>query len=228
MSVTATIPMRRSQWLVSGSLILLSLVPAIGGVARLTELTVGAPITDANARFFAAPLPVVLHVLAVVPYSLLGALQFCGALRQNRPGWHRAFGRLLVVWGLVAALTGLWMTHFHPWPDGDGILLYLLRLGFGAAMAIAILLAVRAIRRRDFTSHGAWMIRGYAIAMGAGTQVLTHLPYFVLIGKPGEVSRALLMGAAWVINVVVAEWLIRRRRQAPRSNRTETSRQGSI
>jgi hypothetical protein len=42
---------------------------------------------------------------------------------------------------------------------------------------ISIVAAVGAIRRCDFVSHGAWMIRGYAIGMGAGTQVLTHMPW---------------------------------------------------
>ena len=45
--------------------------------------------------------------------------------------------------------------------------------------------------------------------MGAGTQVLTHLPWFILVGTPGESSRAVLMGAGWVINIIVAEWIIR-------------------
>ncbi len=76
-------------------------------------------------------------------------------------------------------------------------------------MAISIVLAVNAIRRRDFVAHGAWMMRGYAIGMGAGTQVLTHLPWFVFVGTPGEASRALLIGAGWVINLIVAEWIIR-------------------
>jgi len=40
--------------------------------------------------------------------------------------------------------------------------------------------------------------------------VLTHLPWFILVGKPGESSRAVLMGAGWVINLVVAEWAIRK------------------
>ena len=54
------------------------------------------------------------------------------------------------------------------------------------------------------------MIRGYAIGLGAGTQVLTHVPWFLLVGQPGEVARAVLMGAGWVINLVVAEWIIRK------------------
>ena len=85
-------------------------------------------------------------------------------------------------------------------------------------MVVSIVLAVNAIRRRDFASHGTWMTRAYAIGLGAGTQVLTHLPWFILVGgKPGELPRAVMMGAGWVINVVVAEWIIRRRRPRVRT-----------
>lgn len=200
---------KRSDWLVPAGLLLLSLVPAAAGTARLTELAGGGEITASNARFFAMPLPVVLHILAVIPFSILGALQFSRGFRRRHRGWHRAAGRLLVVCGLVAALSGLWMAHFYPWPEGDGEALYVLRLVFGSAMVMSIVLSIDAIRRRDFTSHGDWMTRAYAIGMGAGTQVFTHLPWFILVGQPGEVSRAVLMGAGWVINVAVAEWVIR-------------------
>jgi uncharacterized membrane protein len=219
MTASATTTSRRSDWLVPAMLIALSLVPAVAGTARLAELAGGAEVTPANARFFATPLPVVLHILAVIPFSILGALQFSPAYRRRHRAWHRAVGKVLAVCGLVAALTGLWMAHFYPWPEGDGEVLYLLRLVFGTAMALSIVLAVDAIRRRDLASHGAWMIRGYAIGLGAGTQVLTHLPWFLLVGHPDESTRAVLMGAGWVINVVVAEWIIRKPRLAPRRHR---------
>ena len=202
----------KSGWLVPAGLVALSIVPAVAGIARLAELAGGAEITAANARFFAAPLPVVLHVLVVIPYTIVGAFQFAKGFRRRRRDWHRAAGRVLAALGLVAALSGLWMAHFYPWPENDGELLYAFRLLFGTAMVISIALALRAVRRRDFTAHGAWMMRGYAIGIGAGTQVLTHLPWFVLVGRPGELSRALLMGAGWAINLAVAEWIIRRAR----------------
>jgi hypothetical protein len=82
-------------------------------------------------------------------------------------------------------------------------------------MLASIVLALDAIRRRDFASHGAWMTRAYAIGMGAATQVLTHLPWFILFGKPGESSRAVLLGAGWVIYLVVAERVIRGHRPVP-------------
>ncbi|GGS95720.1 membrane protein [Planobispora rosea] len=190
-------------------LIALCAVPVIAGAVRLGELTAGAEITAQNARFFAAPVPVVLHILTVSVYGLLGAFQFAPGFRRRRPGWHRAAGRILVPCGLLAALSGLWMTLFYPLPDGDGALLSGFRLVFGSAMALSIVLGLAAIRRRDVTRHRAWMIRGYAIGLGAGTQVLTNLPWFLIFGEPGETSRALLMGAGWAINLAMAEWIIR-------------------
>src|SRR5207244_2312719 len=68
------------------------------------------------------------------------------------------------------------------------------------------------------------MTRGYAIALGAGTQTLTMLPWVVIFGPIGaadELPRTVLMTAAWVINLAVAEYVIRRRVQ--RSNRRSTT-----
>ena len=209
--MSATTVSRRLDWLVPAMLILLSLVPAIAGTARLAQLAGGAAVTAENARFFAHPIPVVLHILAVIPYGIVGAFQFSAGIRRRNRNWHRAAGRVLAVLGLLAALTGLWMAHFYPWPAGDGYGVYVERLVFGTAMIASILLALGAVRRRDFKAHGAWMIRAYAIGLGAGTQVLTHLPWFILVeGKPGESARTVMMGAGWMINVIVAEWIIRR------------------
>jgi hypothetical protein len=200
---------RRAQWPVPAALIGLAFVPVLAGGSRLAELTGGAEITPDNARFFAVPVPVVLHIITVTVYSVLGAFQFVPALRRKR-GWHRVAGRLLVPCGLVAALTGLWMSVFYALPESDGPLVAAFRLVFGTAMVVAIVLGFAAIRRRDFARHRAWMIRGYAIGLGAGTQAFTHAPYFVLVGTPDDLAKGLLMAAGWVINLAVAEWIIRR------------------
>lgn len=201
----------RKDWLIPAGLIALSLVPAIAGTMRLAQLASGA-VTPENARFFASPLPVLLHIPAVVVYSMLGALQFSPGFRKRHRRWHRASGYMLAPLGLVAALTGLWMTQFYPWKPGDGQMVYVERLVVGTAMVLSIGLGLDAIRRRAFVSHGEWMTRAYAIGLGAGTQVLTHLPWFILVDlKPGELPRGVMMGAGWAINMVLAEWIIRRR-----------------
>ncbi len=200
-----------NDWLIPMGLIALSIIPALAGTSRLVELGGSAEITAENVRFFTSPVPVVLHIISVTLYSILGAFQFSRGLRRRKISWHRAIGRLLVPCGLVAALTGLWMSHFYALPPVDGEILYGLRLVFGWGMLGCIVLGVVAIRRRDYAQHGAWMLRGYAIGLGAGTQVLTNLPWFIFFGVPGEFARAVLMGAGWVINLTVAEWVIRKR-----------------
>jgi uncharacterized membrane protein len=203
----------RANWLIPASLILLALVPSIAGVARLADLASGQA-TAASARFFAAPLPVVLHILGATYFGLVGALQFSPALRR-RNRWHRISGRLVVPAGLLAALSGLWMTLTYPWANADGEAVYLARLIFGAAMAVSLVLGVTTILKGNVQAHRAWMLRGYAIGMAAGTQVFTHLPWFLLVGTPSEGPRAVMMISAWVINLAVAEWLIRRTAARP-------------
>ena len=211
-------------WLVP-ALLLLSAIPLAAGAFRLTQLASGAEITPANARFFAAPAPVVVHIASAFVYATLGAFQFASGFRRRRPGWHRVAGRLLVGCGLLVGLSGLWMTLFYPWPAGDGPLLYAFRLLLGSAMVASIVLGFAAIRRGEVMRHRAWMTRGYALGLGAGTQVLTLAAGELIAGPPGEVSRALLMGAAWVINLAVAEWAIRKRPARVPSARATPGRQ---
>jgi uncharacterized membrane protein len=197
------------------ALLVLGAVPLAAGAVRLVELAGGAAITPANARFFTSPLPVVLHIAGAAAYALLGAFQFAPGFRRRWPGWHRRVGRLVVGAGLVVALSGLWMTQFYQLPDHDGALLYGFRLQFGSLMVVSIVLGVAAVRRGDVRRHRAWMARGYALGLGAGTQVLTLGAGEMIAGPPAALSRALLMGAAWAINLAVAEWAIRKRPTSP-------------
>lgn len=208
----------KAGWLLPAALVALSVVPVVAGAARVAGLAGGAAITPDNARFFASPVPVALHIVAAIVFSLLGAFQFTGRIR---PAWHRAAGSILVPSGVVVGLSGLWMTLFYPRAEGDSPLVDAFRLLFGAAMVLSMVLGYVAIRRRDFAQHGAWMIRGYALGMAAGTQVLTHAPWFLFVGKPSGLARALLMGAGWVINLAVAEWVIARQSSSPKSPQSD-------
>ena len=206
---------RTSDWLTPAALVTLSVVPVVAGAIRLVQLGAGAEITEENARFLAAPIPMVIHIVSSVIFCLLGAFQFSDALRRRTPGWHRTAGRILVPCGIASALSGLWMTQFYPTSEFDGGgFLYAIRLLAGSAMAVFLVLGLIAVYRRDVPSHQAWMMRGYALGLAAGTQVLTHLPWFVFPSIHGELARTLSMAAGWAINLVVAEWFISRRLQS--------------
>lgn len=195
---------------IAAGLLALCFIPVTAGVMRLVSLATGAPKTIANARFFAHPLPVQMHIVCASLFCLMGALQFWSGFSCRFPRWHRMAGRLLAPTDIVAGLSGLWMNQFYPYGLNDGLLLYSFRLFFGAGMILAMVLGVAAILRRDVAKHRAWMMRAYAIGLGAGTQAAAQLPWILLVGLPSELPRALLMGAAWVLNLTVVEWFIRR------------------
>jgi uncharacterized membrane protein len=206
---------RRSDWLVPAGLILLSLVPVAAGASRVTQLSTGAPITAENARFFASPVPIIFHIVGVSIFAILGALQFAPRLRRRGRRWHRISGRLVVPSGLVAALSGVWITLFSGRAPTDGDALAVIRVAVGAAMITFLVLGLLAILRRQFAAHRRWMIRGYAIGMGAGTQLFTQLPWILWIAPVTVASKTVLMAAGWLINIAVAEWVIRTRPARP-------------
>ena len=107
------------------------------------------------------------------------------------------------------------MAAFYSLPPADDGLLEAFRLIFGAGMVLSLILGVVAIRMRAFDRHRRWMMRGYAIGLGAGTQVFTLLAWAAFVRTPTGASRAVLMAAGWVINLGVVEWSIRRHPKAP-------------
>ena len=185
------------------------MIPVLGGTGRLVEMLSGPEVLPTDARFASSPVPLVVHIVAAIGYALIGAFQFSAGIRRRRPGWHRRAGRVLVALGLAVALSGLWMTLFYAQKEGTGDLLYVFRLLASSGMGAGIILGLVAIRRREIARHRAWMTRAYALALGAGTQAFTVGFGEALFGS-GVVRTDLMMGSAWVINLAVAEWVIRR------------------
>jgi hypothetical protein len=94
----------RQEWLVPVGLIALSLLPVLGANVRLLKFAGLVAATPDEARFFDAPVPILLHIIGSVPFLVLGAIQFSGTVRLKRPAWHRIAGRLLIPCGVLSAL----------------------------------------------------------------------------------------------------------------------------
>jgi uncharacterized membrane protein len=208
---------RERSWPVPVALVMLSAIPLVAGTLRLIQLAGGPAIIPADHRFASFPLPLVVHIVGATTYALIGILQFVPRFRRQHLTWHRRAGRVLALAGLLVAISALWMTLFYKAQPGTGDLLYVLRLIFGSAMAACLVLGITAARRRDIPAHRAWMIRAYAIGLAAGTQVFTQGIGGAILGTSvpaGDLAK----GAAWLINLAIAERAIRRpaRRRAAR------------
>ncbi|GAA2331419.1 DUF2306 domain-containing protein [Dactylosporangium salmoneum] len=159
----------------------------------------------------------VAHVFTATVALVLGPLQFAPKVRARRR-LHRALGRTYLLAGvlpsaLAAVPVAMWSGHL------------LTQVGLTTAAALWLVtggLAYRAARRRDFAAHRAWMMRNYALTFLAVTArvlvpvlLLAQIPFGGAepgsIGEraPGMIPIGQTLG--WIINLIVAERLIRRR-----------------
>ena len=207
---------RQRNWPVPAALLLVSAIPVLAGALRLVQLLGGPALIPAVHRFEGFPLPLIVHIVSATVFAVAGAFEFVPRFRRQHRNWHRRAGRVLAVAGLLVAGSALWMTLFYAPPPDSGFLLYVLRLVFGASLVACIVRGVTSIRNRDVAGHRAWMIRAYAIALAAGTQAFTGGVGEALFGT-GALQGDLAKASGWVINLAVAEWVIRRYGGAGRS-----------
>ena len=202
---------RSSAWLVAG-LVFFSALPLSFGVLRLMQL---AGLSDVMPPASASAIPLVSHIVGALAYMLLGATQFSPAIRRRWPAWHRLAGRLALVGAALVVVSALCLTFAYATPSFGGLVLAGLRVAVASAIALSIGLGLAAVRKGQIARHREWMIRAYALGIGAATQMLVLMVAEMISGGvPTELNRALLMGLAWGINLMVAEWSIRRGRIA--------------
>jgi uncharacterized membrane protein len=200
---------RVSTWRGPLALVALSLIPVIAGAVRLTDVSTGSTHMPQDAHHPDFPVALIVHIVSATAYSLLGAFQFSAGIRRRRTGWHRAAGRVLVPMGLAVAISALWLTLVYPTEVNTGPLLYWSRVIFALAMAACLVLGLIAVHARNFRAHRAWMIRAYALGLGAGTQVVTIGLAEATLGTSTPVIDA-ATAAGWAVNLAVAEMIVRR------------------
>ncbi|TWF81754.1 putative membrane protein DUF2306 [Pseudonocardia hierapolitana] len=203
----------RRVWL----LLLVAVVAGAAMAAPYVPLDSGSSRIEVDGGLHYALL--VTHILTATVALVLGPLQFVPAIRARRR-WHGRIGRAYLLAGVlpsaltavpVALLSGRLVTQVG---------LVVAAIGWLATAGAA----VRAIRRGDVPAHRDWMTRNYALTFLAVTARIV-VPLVLLTGlatgviapadAPTAVASLIPVGQVLgcVINLVVAEVLIRRRRR---------------
>lgn len=156
------------------------------------------------------------HIVAGGIALVVGPLQFWRGLRDRYRAVHRWIGRGYLTAVLIAGVAGLVIAPFS-----DAGLSGLFGFGTLAVLWVATAWAAyRAVRVGDIPNHRAWMMRNFALTYAA---VTLRLWLGVLIGAQALPGGSFDVGAAfdnayavvpflaWLPNLVVVEWLIRRR-----------------
>ncbi|MBX3040038.1 MAG: DUF2306 domain-containing protein [Bdellovibrionaceae bacterium] len=190
-------------------LITLGLIPVLAGGYRFAMLIEGSGAAE-NARFLRSPIPILIHLISMLIIVPGGAYQLTQEVRLEQRNRHRYLGFSMIVALYGVATSGLWMTHFYERVGFDGPFTTVFRWAAGLGTLACLFLGVRQLFLAQYKSHGHWMMRSYALAMGAGTQVFTHIPFVIWPNWQGQLGRALAMGAGWIINLIFVESIIRR------------------
>lgn len=203
---------RRQIWWATMGLMLLGSLPILTGMMSVSGIIDGLRMPDAYegelSNYVRHPWPILLHIGAGTIFNLVGPFQFAQSLRARHPRLHHWLGRTFIFAGLVAGFSAFHMNQFFP--AFGGMSKYLSNLIFSLAIPFCLGIGLYHAVRRNIAQHRAFMIRAYAVGLGVATQRLLFMPYFMLYGIPeGEILGILLI-IGWAINLVIAEWIIRR------------------
>ena len=177
-------------------------------LVQVVQIPLGA-LPEDSRRLSVVPVWHFMHVLGGATFGILGPIQFSRVLMRKYGFLHRVMGRVFVAAGAMLSLSSLSLLwHFpdtYSWALSSG------RLLFGIALGVALAIAMQAIRARDFTRHRNWIIRAYAIGMGATAVTMVFFPIYAITGEPptGFAADIAFLGS-WTACVVLAEVLVRR------------------
>ena len=195
-------------WVLLATLYFGTLLGTILGAVQVVQIPIGA-LPENSQRLAAAPLWHFSHVLGGSAFGLLGPIQFSRALKNRYGLVHRFMGRIFVAAGAMLSLSSLGLLWHFPHAYSPAVSIG--RLLFGIALGIALAVAIYAIFKRENIRHRNWMIRAYAIGIGATVVSMVFFPIYLLTGEPpkGFAADILFLGS-WLGCVLFAEGLVRR------------------
>jgi len=205
--IRSLVPIYAAAW--RAAVVLLTLeIAAVSALRYFTGSEVPPPPILGNA--YATPF-LLLHVTGGVTALLAGPVQFVRRLRARWPACHRAAGRIYVLGCAIGAPAG-----------------FMLALGTTAGPVAAVGFAIpallwpvftwlgwRAAVERRFDAHREWMLRAYAITATAITLRLM-LPAAGLLGFAFLPAYRVIAWLAWLTNLALFEYQLRRGRVLPR------------
>ena len=148
------------------------------------------------------------HVLPAAFVLVIGLVQLNTSWRNRWPDAHRFLGKIYV--GAILLLSGpggIVMSFFI----GRGALVQLSFLVQSATWWLCTWAAYRSVMSGNIRAHREWMLRSYSITFAAVTlRVYAFAGSWIFdLSQPG--IYATIAWASWMFNLIVCEWIIRRR-----------------
>jgi uncharacterized membrane protein len=145
-----------------------------------------------------------MHFLGGAVALGVGWTQFLKKFRAKRLSLHRRFGYIYVISIVLISSPAAFFMAMQANGGFNNV------VGFGM-MAICwfgfTLMAFNSIKNKDVNAHERWMIRSFAVTLGAVTLRL-FLPIMAISGVPFSEAYQTISWFCWVPNLFVAEYII--------------------
>ncbi|ALO45757.1 DUF2306 domain-containing protein [Pseudohongiella spirulinae] len=212
----------KHNWPLVGTLFVLTAIPGIPAILIVLLVLIG-PVDSqfltslVNARYFEAPLAVLVHGSSGIAFFLTVPLQFSPAFRHKHLQGHRISGRIALLSAYIMAASGVWM-HLVLTPEERGMRFTGLVI-VSLSMVVAFTIAFGHVLKRQIAAHRRWMYRAVAISLAVVTPLFVETVAALTLGQV-ETLRPLLVQLlhdydrliGLTINLLIAEWLIRSNR----------------
>lgn len=196
---------KRIAWV----LITLASLTIVLVVSRYLTLDPEVFFPEQRATYLAHLSILVTHVAGAMVALAIGPFMFLRRLRARWPAIHRGLGRVYLLGVLAGGVAGLALAPYAytgATTSAGFAILGLLWLGTGV-------MAFVRIREGDVQAHRRWMLRNFALTFAGVSLRLQMLPLAVAFGF--DLGYMIVAWSCWVPNILVAEWMLRRRRSAP-------------
>ena len=183
-----------------------SVAVAVYAVVGYAFLTPGQTVHPTmQAAYAQHPWRILIHVAASLVALAVGPWQFIPALRRHK-ALHRGLGFVYFLAVFVGGISGM----FTAFIAQGGMISQVGFVTLAELWIVTATLALMAIKRGDYRSHEAWAIRSFALTFAAVT-IRLQLGAGFAAGQRFEDFYWMLSWTCWIPNLIVAEWLIRRR-----------------
>jgi uncharacterized membrane protein len=197
-------PWRSAPWIGWGAVAILAVVMSANAF-RFLSFNPEVLTVELRPNLLHHPVLFYTHTIIAPIALLVGVVQFLPLTRRS--SYHRWAGRLYVVCVALASIAGFIVARTTEAGPLAGTGFMILAVLWVTATAIAYMRA----RERNFAAHRVWMIRSYALTCAAITLRII-VPLGGALGISFSKSYIFAAWGSWIINLLIAEWLIRRAR----------------
>ena len=137
----------------------------------------------------------------------IGWLQFLKNFRSRNLSLHRKFGYAYIIAIVLCSSPAAFYMALYANGGFNNV------VGFGM-MAVCwfgfTVMAFMNVKKGDIDAHERWMIRSFAVTLGAVT-LRIFLPLMIVMGISEAEAYQTIAWFCWVPNLFVAEWIIQRK-----------------